>query len=123
MDLRSSFNQVLQVCSGQEVAEVNEFTVLLVFNINNPPPILSPTNALPVNHNRAFGANYCERDHRPDLGVDLNLLIICLLGVEGVQADVVVNELGANLLFEREPLFHRQAVRLGNYRHYVHNLA
>lgn len=33
----------------------------------------------------------------PDLGVDLNLLIISLLGVEGVQADVVVNELGANL--------------------------
>ena len=33
----------------------------------------------------------------PDLGVDLNLLIIRLLGVEGVQADVVMNKLGANL--------------------------
>ena len=28
-----------------------------------------------------------------------------------------------HLLFERKPLFHRQAVRLGDDRHYVHNLA
>jgi len=33
----------------------------------------------------------------PDLSVDLNLFIVRLLGVEGVQTDVVVNELGANL--------------------------
>ena len=33
----------------------------------------------------------------PDLGVDLNFLIVGLLGVEGVQADVVVNKFGANL--------------------------
>jgi len=33
----------------------------------------------------------------PDLGVDLNLLLVCLLGVEGVQANVVVNEFGADL--------------------------
>jgi len=33
----------------------------------------------------------------PDLSVDLDLLIVRLLSVEGVQADVVVNELGANL--------------------------
>lgn len=91
--------------------------MLLVFNIDDTPPVLSSTDALPVNHNRAFGANDCEGDHRlcriasvtchlrrkngvfayPDLGVDLNLLIICLLGVEGIQADVVVNKLCANL--------------------------
>jgi len=33
----------------------------------------------------------------PDLGVDLNLLLVCLLGVEGVQANVVVNEFGTDL--------------------------
>ena len=33
----------------------------------------------------------------PDLGVDLNFLVVRLLSVEGVQADVVVNELCANL--------------------------
>ena len=33
----------------------------------------------------------------PDLGVDLNLLIIGFLGVKRVQADVVVTELGPNL--------------------------
>jgi len=123
MDLRRSFNQVLQVRPGQEVAQIDEFAMLLVFNIDDPPLILSPTDALPIDYDRAFGSDNCERDHRPDLGVNLNLLIIRLLGVEGVQTDVVVNELGANLLFEREPLFHRQAVRLGNDRHHVHNLA
>lgn len=83
----------------------------------------------------------------------MNLLIVRLLGVEGVQADVVVNELSANLhnkswsiplftstfiaqtrrmrgrggkphlLLEREPLFHRQAIRFRNDRYNVHDLA
>ena len=39
---------------------------------------------------------YCVFTH-PDLGVDLDFLIIGLLGIEGVQADIVVNEFGANL--------------------------
>lgn len=84
MDLRRSFDEVLQVrpknihghepsrplsveestSPGQEVAQVDKFTVLLVFNIDDPPLVLSPTDALPVNHDRAFGTNDCEGDHR-----------------------------------------------------------
>ena len=106
-----------KISPGQEVAQIDEFAMLFVFNIDDPPPILPPTDALPINYDRALGPNNCERDHRlrsiasvtrpfrrkngvfayPDLGVNLNLFIICLLGVEGVQTDVVVNELGANL--------------------------
>jgi len=122
MDLRRGFDEVLQVCPGQEIAQVDKFAMLLVLNIDDPPPILSPANALPINDDRAFRADDCEGNHRPDLGVDLNLLIIRLLGVKRVQADVVVNELGPNLLLERESLFHRQAIRLGNDRHHVHDL-
>ena len=79
----------------------------------------------------------------PDLCVYLDLFIICLLGIERVQADVVVNEFTTNLyegsrsvhvlhvergnkshlLLKREPLFHRQTVRLGYDRHHVHDLA
>lgn len=32
MDLRGSFNEVLKVGSSEEVAEINEFAVILVLN-------------------------------------------------------------------------------------------
>lgn len=83
MDLRRSFDEVLQVCPknirgykpsraasieedtspGQEVAQVDKFTVLLIFNIDDPPSIISPSDTLPVNHDCAFGADDCEGDH------------------------------------------------------------
>jgi len=123
MDLRRRFDEVLQVCPGQKVAQVYKFAMFLILNIDYSPSVLSPTDAFPINHDRTLRANDREGDHCPDLGVDLNLLIVGLLSVEGVQADVVVNELGANLLLERKPFLHRQAVRLCNDRHHVHDLA
>ena len=38
-----------------------------------------------------------QRPAYPDLGVDLNFLIVRLLSVEGIQTDVMVNEFGADL--------------------------
>lgn len=32
MDLRGGFNQVLEVSAGEEVSEVDEFTVIFVLN-------------------------------------------------------------------------------------------
>lgn len=123
MDLCRRFDEVLQVRPSQEVAKVYKFAVLLILDIDDPPPILSPADALSINRDGAFRTNNCERNHRPDLGVNLDFLIVRFFGIEGVEADVVVNEFRTNLLLEREPLFHRQTVRLRDNRHYVHNLA
>jgi len=108
---------------GQEVAQVHELAMLLILDVDDTPPVFATTDALPIDHDCAFRANNREGNHRPDLGVNLNLLIVCLLGVEGVQTDVVVNKFGANLLLERKPLFHRQAVRLCNDWNHIHDLA
>jgi len=123
MDLRRRLDEVLQVCPGQEVAEIYKFAMLLILNIDHSPLIFPPAHAFTIKDDRALGTNHRKGDHRPDLSINLNFLIVRLLGVEGVQADVVVNELGTNLLLEREPLFHRQAVRFRNDRHHVHDLA
>ena len=85
MDLRRSFDEVLQMCPvkrshisrsgavlpkkyaslpGQKVAEVHKFAVLLVFDVDDSPSILSPADALAINHNRALRADNCERNHR-----------------------------------------------------------
>lgn len=85
MDLRRSLDEVLQVCPkryressvipcprsaeentspGQEVTQVDKFTVLLIFDIDHTPLVFSPTDALPVNYDRALGANDCEGNHR-----------------------------------------------------------
>jgi len=123
MDLRRCFDEVLQVCPGQEVAEVDKLTMLLILNIDHSPPILSAADTFTINHHCALGPNDREGNHRPDLGVHLDFLIICFLGIEGIQANVVVDELSTNLLLECEPLFRRQAVRLCDNRHHVHDLA
>lgn len=48
---------------GQEIAQVYKLAMLLVLDIDDPPPILSSADALSIKHDRAFRANNCERDH------------------------------------------------------------
>ena len=84
MDLRRRFDEVLQVCPkgshmsalvrsshteqnvgspGQEVAEVDKFTMLLVFNIDHSPPILSAADTFTINHHCALGSDDREGNH------------------------------------------------------------
>lgn len=52
MDLRSRFDQILKVCAGEEVSEVNKFAVIFVLNVNDTPPVLTAADLLASNDDR-----------------------------------------------------------------------
>ena len=62
MDLRGRLDQILQVGAGEEVAQVDEFAVALVFDVDGAPAVLAAADKLAVNVDVAFGADYCEGD-------------------------------------------------------------
>ena len=47
----------------KEIPEVNELAMTLVFNVNNTPAILAPTDSLSVNDHIPFWTNDGERNH------------------------------------------------------------
>lgn len=51
VDLAGGFNKILKVGAGQEVAEVYEFAVVLVFNVDHAPAILSAADLFSVDNN------------------------------------------------------------------------
>lgn len=63
MNLAGSFDEILQMGAGQEVAEIDEFTVILVFNVDDTPTVLSTANLLAVDDNRLFAANNGEGNY------------------------------------------------------------
>ena len=62
VDLGCCFDQVLKVGAGKEVSEVDEFAVVLVFNIDNSPSVLTSTDLLASNDDRLLGSNNSEGD-------------------------------------------------------------
>lgn len=80
VDLRCGLDEVLQVGAGEEVAEVDEFAVVLVLDyrdvsncvgklemvilaIDNAPAVLSAADLLATNHDGLLGADHGEWDH------------------------------------------------------------
>ncbi len=49
VDLGSRLNQVLEMGSGEEVSEVDEFAVVLILNVDDTPSVLSATDLLASN--------------------------------------------------------------------------
>jgi len=49
MDLRSCFDQILEMCASEEVPEVDEFAVVLVFNIDDAPAVGTATHLATIN--------------------------------------------------------------------------
>ena len=49
MDLRCGLDQVLQMGTGEEVSQVDEFAVVLVLDIDDSPSILTTTDLLATN--------------------------------------------------------------------------
>ena len=50
MNLRCGLNEVLKMCTCEEISEVYEFTMVLVFDIDYPPSVLSTANLLSINN-------------------------------------------------------------------------
>lgn len=49
MDLRGRLNEVLEMGTGQEVSEVDEFAVALVLDVDDSPAVLAATDRLASN--------------------------------------------------------------------------
>lgn len=62
MDLAGRFNQVLQVSASQEVPQVDEFAVVLVFDVDNTPAVLAAANLLAVDNNVLLATDNGERN-------------------------------------------------------------
>jgi hypothetical protein len=57
VDLAGRLDQVLQVRLGEEVAEVNEFAVILILDVDDAPLVLSAADGTPIDVERLVAAN------------------------------------------------------------------
>lgn len=62
MDLRGGFDQILKVGTGEEVPEVDKFTVVLVFDVDHSPSVLTSTNLLSADNDGFLRPNNSEWD-------------------------------------------------------------
>ena len=62
MDLAGGLNEVVEVGAGQEVAEVHEFAVILVFDVNHTPAVLAAAYLLSVDDNVLLASDDREGD-------------------------------------------------------------
>lgn len=62
VDLAGSLDQILKVGAGQEVAQVDEFTVVLVLDVDDTPAVLAAANLLAIDNNGLFTADNRERN-------------------------------------------------------------
>lgn len=57
VDLAGGLDQVLEVGTGQEVAQVDELAVVLILDVDDTPAVLTATNLLAVDHNGLLTTN------------------------------------------------------------------
>jgi hypothetical protein len=81
----------------EEVPEVDELAMALVLDIDNTPAVLATANGLTVDNDGAVRADNSKGNHALNALVQLDFLIVELLRIEGIEADAVVVELGADL--------------------------
>lgn len=62
MDLGRRFDKVLEVCSQEEVSQVDEFAVVLILNVDDTPTVLTTSNLVTVDNNGLLGTNDGEGD-------------------------------------------------------------
>lgn len=63
MNLGSRLNQVLEVCPEEEVAQVHEFAVIGILNVDDSPTVLASTNRLAVDDHIALGTYHSKGYH------------------------------------------------------------
>lgn len=69
----------------------------LVLDVDDSIPVLPPPNRLSINDDVRLAANDGKGDHLADPGVEGLFLCVVLFGVERVETDVVVRQLGSDL--------------------------
>jgi hypothetical protein len=72
VDLRGRLDEILEVGSQKEVSEVDEFAMVLVFNVNDTPAVLATANLLAIDNDGLFRADDSEWDETLACGVSDN---------------------------------------------------
>ena len=142
VDLRRRLDEVLEVRAEEEVAEVDEFAVVLILDVDNTPPVLAPADLLAIDNDGLLGADDSEGDQtllrvsvsiettthtrctaqmstHLNLAVDGALLVVKLVVVVRVHLEVVEGKLLLDALLERLALLQGEGVGLGNDGHDV----
>lgn len=63
VDLAGGLNEVLQVGAGQKVAEVHEFAMVFILDIDDAPTVLATAHLLAIDDNVLLASNDGERDN------------------------------------------------------------
>jgi len=72
VDLCGRLNQVLQMCAREEVAELHEFAVSFVLDVDDAPFVGAGADYFAVYGHCLFGADDCEGDAVLDVSAVLN---------------------------------------------------
>jgi hypothetical protein len=62
VDLRRCLNEILEVGSEKEVAEIDEFAVILVLDVDDTPSVLAAPNLLAINNDGLLRSDNGEWD-------------------------------------------------------------
>lgn len=138
VNLAGSFDKVLQVGTGQEIAEVHEFAMVLILDIDHTPAVLAAAHLFSVDNNVLLASDDCEWNNilasisnihvyhacstYLDLDVHHALLVVQLVVVIGVHLQVVESEFLLDSFLECLSLFQGQRVGLGNNGDNVHDI-
>lgn len=68
VDLGGSLDEILEVGSEEEVAQVDEFAVSLILDVDDTPSVLAAADLLAVDNDRLLGSDNSEGDKALSLG-------------------------------------------------------
>ena len=122
MDLAGGFNQVLKVSTSKEVAQVDKFAVMFIFDINDTPAGLPAANLLATDDDGLFAANDGEGNDVLDLSVDGAFFVIKLVVVVWVHFKVVEREFFLDPFFECSSFLQSQRVCLCDHRNHIDHI-
>lgn len=140
--LRGGLNEILEMGAEEEVAQVDEFAVSLVLDVNDAPAVLATANLLAVDNDRLLRADdgegykalrklvfvipttaaFFPGNTYLDLAVQGALLVIKLLVIIREHLEVVESKLLLDALLELLALLDSQGVSLGNDRDNVDDI-
>ena len=96
MSLRSGLDEILKVCSEEKVTEVHKLAVVLVFNVDHAPPVLTTSNLLAIDNDRLFRTNNGEWNHALNnlVSLQLHVFILCVANLNMfIQGSLLVIKL------------------------------
>jgi len=122
VDLRGGLDEVLKVCAGEEVSQVDELAVVLVLNVDHAPSILTSSNLLAVHDDRLLRTDHREGDDILNLSIERTFLLIQLVIVVRVHLQIVESEFFLDPLLESGALLQSKRVGLRDDRDNIDNI-